>query len=521
MAGPGFVPTIFAAKPAGRVPAALLDACFSYVSAKQLNVKDFNAVGDGVADDTAAINAAFAYINTIPNTPVALTFPPGIYKTAAVANLTFITRSNVAILGYGAKLMVEGSGNGGIYFFNVSGQITNLQVVGLAISSSTTGGLGIAFQNCVHINLTDIYIENQALGMQFSSVNNAKMANFTLNLNTVGLKVLSGADFLLVNGVVRGSLLATPPAGTMGIQLVSCSGASFNQVDITQCDHGIDMTPGNGASVQWTFLNNVYHDTCNYGFYGVPTGTGFIYGIFSSSGWFANCNVEGIHLDGTASATAIVGASFDGATNIFINHGWGANIASVRDLHFENCYFADNNTSNVAGIGGLLVTDGTGLIVHACHFLNDTAGWQGFVYAQNTHLKLAGAPDDIHIEGNIFRGAATADLNLAYGSFPTRGAIRNNSTDRNNVVASATNITPDPVFDWIHISGTTLVANILTQGFPGRELAITTDGACTIQNSFNFKLAGGANFVGTAGSTLTLRWNRTTTSYGETGRSIL
>lgn len=65
-----------------------------------VNVKNapFNAVGDGVADDTAAIQAA---VNFLPS-GATLLFPPGSYKLTAP--IAFAGKTNVTVSGYGATV---------------------------------------------------------------------------------------------------------------------------------------------------------------------------------------------------------------------------------------------------------------------------------------------------------------------------------------------------------------------------------------------------------------------------------
>jgi hypothetical protein len=65
-----------------------------------VSVKDFGAVGNGVADDTAAINLALAYIENGGE----LLFPQGTYKVTAPINKTFANGAMIKIAGYGAKI---------------------------------------------------------------------------------------------------------------------------------------------------------------------------------------------------------------------------------------------------------------------------------------------------------------------------------------------------------------------------------------------------------------------------------
>lgn len=66
-----------------------------------VSVKDFGAQGDGVTDDTAAIQAAIDFIAT---TGGELVFPPGTYKILSQISKTFADGISVSIRGYGAKI---------------------------------------------------------------------------------------------------------------------------------------------------------------------------------------------------------------------------------------------------------------------------------------------------------------------------------------------------------------------------------------------------------------------------------
>ncbi len=74
-----------------------------------VSVKDFGAVGNGVADDTAAIQAAMTALadNSL------ITFPPGIYVVSPTLSSDYILKlpdvNNIAILGDGAVIKVKNS----------------------------------------------------------------------------------------------------------------------------------------------------------------------------------------------------------------------------------------------------------------------------------------------------------------------------------------------------------------------------------------------------------------------------
>src|SRR5262249_1522366 len=63
------------------LPTSTLDQSFTGPMASWKSVKDFGAVGDGIHDDTAAIQAALnALKNTSANTETTLYFPAGTYR---------------------------------------------------------------------------------------------------------------------------------------------------------------------------------------------------------------------------------------------------------------------------------------------------------------------------------------------------------------------------------------------------------------------------------------------------------
>jgi hypothetical protein len=88
-----------------------------------VSVKDFGAVGDGVTDDTAAIQAAVDSVETLGGV---LVFPPGRYlmtsqvtinRTYAASGSNFVGERNLLISGYGAELRTSGA----IYALKVVG----------------------------------------------------------------------------------------------------------------------------------------------------------------------------------------------------------------------------------------------------------------------------------------------------------------------------------------------------------------------------------------------------------------
>jgi hypothetical protein len=100
------VPNIFSGT--GRGGVELLDENFEYVNAKILDVKDYGAVGDGVTDDRAAIQACIDYVSSVGGGIVF--FPIGTYLLGSVANgnglACLVYPSNVHFVGAGRKVVI-------------------------------------------------------------------------------------------------------------------------------------------------------------------------------------------------------------------------------------------------------------------------------------------------------------------------------------------------------------------------------------------------------------------------------
>lgn len=168
----------------------------------RINVMDYGAIGNGVADDTAAIT------NAKNATPVdgTLYFPKGIYRIAQSAGIT-VTVSIIA--DHGAIL--KGDVTGMDTVLSVSG--TNLTIDGLTVDGNNKANRGIrllansshiTFKNCEVKNVTQTTgVTGQAVGIWF----NGGLTHCTIQ--DCYVHHISGP----VNGIARGILINKASTG--------------------------------------------------------------------------------------------------------------------------------------------------------------------------------------------------------------------------------------------------------------------------------------------------------------------
>ncbi|MHB9023081.1 MAG: glycosyl hydrolase family 28-related protein [Armatimonadota bacterium] len=127
-----------------------------------LNVKQFGAKGDGVADDTAAIQAVYIKLGT-GGQPRVVYFPPGTYR---ITNTLTIAGdiSGIAILGHGRDTVLawDGPQGGSIYWSN---GVHRSRYEGLTYDGRGKAGIGsehrsmkryethIIYQHCAFLNM--------------------------------------------------------------------------------------------------------------------------------------------------------------------------------------------------------------------------------------------------------------------------------------------------------------------------------------------------------------------------------
>jgi polygalacturonase len=543
-----------------------------------VSVKDFGAVGNGVADDTAAIQAACTAAKTITFGSSAdnyrvtgtITLTSGTTLLMQGATVTQAT-DQTPIFNAGSTDNVTISG--GRFVGKSEASYTNTpSSQAICITASNATDLVVTSNRFENFWYSPLMIDIGGNRVEFSG-NNVKgpgasvLGVDTNRRNTTGCTI-TGANLRIANNDIYDT--ATGIIVGQGSENIVVNG---NVIHDLINEHGIYADTG---MRRLTISNNVIRSTGVFG-------TGIKVQSYDSFGVQAQCiaivgntisstGTDGIVIDNTSVSptlttqdVTISGNSIQNAVAyaIDIRDGEDCTVTgntivtpSQSGIAWENCQkllIADNHVrgSATSGLRDLAVQSSNvtikNNIVVNCATANKVSDEYGIYIA-------SGAPESI-IDGNVIIDSAA---NMQYGIFvvpnfnSTLSIVNNtvvNSTDaalrlgstaalreyRNNnwngtlsatfndpvlpVIASASTITLPTAWDVVSISGTTNITSITPNGHSGRRVTLFFQGALTVVRGSNLILSSTlGNFVTTANDTLTLVCDGTT--WWEVSRSV-
>tara|TARA_S200002703_G_C3800562_1_gene247382 strand:+ start:1018 stop:2772 length:1755 start_codon:yes stop_codon:yes gene_type:complete len=161
-----------------------------------ISVKDFGAVGDGVTDDTSAIQAAIDYAGS---TGGSVYIPTGVYKTTATLDLTNLSHA-IQIYGDGdrSRIIATVSSNGAAIEIGSVPQGPNTSLMTVEISSiylrsDSSTGSGIFVNGAQRAIIRDIFIygfnTTNYCGLDVLNSYGSSFENIVTQANDIGIKV--------------------------------------------------------------------------------------------------------------------------------------------------------------------------------------------------------------------------------------------------------------------------------------------------------------------------------------------
>jgi hypothetical protein len=379
-----------------------------------VSIRDFGAKGDGVTDDTVAINRALSELYTREvNSEVrrSLFFPAGTYKVT----------NTIKVPSY-AKLYGEGAKSTTIKYYSPDGGSTVADAVVRTVDSKNQSGVNIGnFSATVPID-----IEISSMGFESVNDNDIFLLESTSNSSFENISFKGPETTTTLTSADNKSCIKI-----QGTSLLVPKNITFNNCTTYGTGFGMQINDKcNGITLSNSRLNSHYKGVLlgDAPVDGGPTGVRISQNIFD------DILAQGIDIDTVSMNTSAFNTFYDVGNNF---NGAGSPFSTVIDI---------NNVDNVS-VGDMFVRDDTDNKTFTRVFLNEKAAI-AFDLSKKVELgtyvrevgKVTTLTDNVSVAATIFTVDLTDTTTLNnIGSFKMDYAIK-----RNNIVrAGAIDIVSD------------------------------------------------------------------------------
>ena len=333
----------------------------------QVSVKDFGAIGNGVANDKSAIQDA---INSLGSSGGSIYFPHGDYL---IDSQILIDEDRISLVGdgIGTKIICNNSTSGAIKVTKTSGYlqfftIQNLQIQ-MAAGASVTAGAALELDEVSRCNIQNVYIDDGFIGVLLKGVQQCNIDNLQVlyednNFGAGGtgrrfLKFLPGSTTNLHGGDIFitnfNGRCGTNFDCEYGVEVTAVDGLWISNSHIGNCEDGHMLIHHNtGVKTVGILCDNVWFDQTTTGTYGVViSGTGSSLAGFYR---FNNCTFLASTQNDSANAIFCSGVAGNIAINDCEISGWGSDGIyannTTGDNRINNCSITNCGLTNGDGI---------------------------------------------------------------------------------------------------------------------------------------------------------------------------
>lgn len=399
------------------------------------HVRAYGAVGDGTTDDSAAIRSA---ITAIPASGGTLVFEPSkTYIVAAESSvlgcLSFASKTNLRIFGFGATLKVKASSIGNYTSSTISlKSCTRVLIDGLTIDGNRANqaaysefnhgiaigdlGDGISTTACTHVQVrnckifntcgdsilisnssTDIWIDQNNL----SDPNNGGLGNARMGIGLVcGSRVWITRNHFAGSGAMVAGRMAIDLESDAASQVIGNTWILDNVMSSTDWNRGVSVVSNGGASVGTiTIRGNVFTRYISFA-PGSATGAFFICenNLTTESIVVNNCAravvrgniVKGVDVDGGFSSGIVISNVNEGGVvdgNLVVNESGAAMTAGAVNV------LGTTKGLSIAG-NSLRAFDGTSTLTYGIRIASSGGS----------------SPNKIHIGANMVGSASMTSV---------------------------------------------------------------------------------------------------------------
>lgn len=314
-----------------------------------VSVKDFGAVGDGVTNDTAAIQAAMTATNSLGGGT--LYFPVGTYLVASTITAT----TGVKFAGAGPNVSVIKTTSATADVIKFDAESCGVDGLGFASSITRTGGSFIYVtlngSNCRinNFRMTGYYIGIYGTNSSTYWISEGLMYGPVANARGIQLTgtVAGGGNDIYINKVTMSA--GANVASAAGINLINTGAVNITDCDIIRHGKCLLINPGSSQFVAYVYANNSYFDTATNGVSIEPTGTGFAQGIRMVGCWTSAHTDSGIKI---AAGSTLYGLELIGH-QCLSNGVDGLTALAGTDVQINGGAFCGNTGSGISFAAGV------------------------------------------------------------------------------------------------------------------------------------------------------------------------
>lgn len=356
------------------------------------SVRDYGAVGDGVADDTAAIRAAIQAMDS----PGTLYFPPGRYGVSAPIT---IDKPGCVIGMPNASAIVALSPLGDI--FVVTQQFTHMEgllfdVAPGVVRAGNQAAIMITTGNQSRVKRCRFWRQAHSIWVtsQFG-------ATFTSEANEIYdsvpgvascIQIDNGYDVSIIDTIISNVITAKP---VNGILITAAGDVVIGNSQILCCQQGLNVYVEAGKALASLWGSTSFFDNCGRGASIGAAGGSVVRSVFDQC-WFSSASVDHGFIAFTSAGGVVDGVSLTNC-DLYLNaaNGFTAYDSGVRNIDLLGCRAAGNGQSGIAmGVGpGSPVSDwsvtssvagaGFGLPGNGAYGIFAVAGAQNYTVGMN------------------------------------------------------------------------------------------------------------------------------------------
>lgn len=342
-----------------------------------INVKDYGATGDGVTDDTAAINDALAEAQTY-DLGATLFFPAGEYLISSTITIPYVSGhglGGISILGEGRYASVIFS-NSDIDLIEYVGDDTDpndsynlfgisVQNIYLRYYGGNSTHTGISFTHCHQVLMLNVRIRYFKTGVYLSHCPNSTFIGVGISANVTDARGFDVGDRSVSNLYISCFFAASGAAADVSAHSAgfyakrgNISDMNIIYFDVGGATYGVYIDGANTLTNQTGDINII--DLVCESWFGVWLNNINRHGNVNIIGGWFNCqtspNRQGVYLSGNCVGVSINGAKFvnnigSGTTDktaVYIGSGCG-------DISITNCNIKNQNALNCSSVGDGLI----------------------------------------------------------------------------------------------------------------------------------------------------------------------